>query len=89
MSVLKLDYQDAYHLLARRLKEARELAGLTQVEVATIIRKSQSYVTKCETGEKRVDVIELLIFSRVYRRDPSFFTDDLLPLIDTSSTPKT
>lgn len=81
MSVLKLDYQDAYQLLARRLKEARELAGLTQIQVAAIIHKSQSYVTKCETGEKRVDVIELLIFSKIYHRDPSFFTDDIFPLV--------
>jgi len=81
MSVLKLDYQDAYQLLARRLKEARELAGLTQVQVAALIQKSQSYVTKCETGEKRVDVIELIIFSKIYQQDPRFFTEDLFPLV--------
>lgn len=81
MSVLKIDYQDAYMMLARRLKDAREIAGLTQVEAAGLIHKSQSYVTKCETGEKRIDVIEILIFSKIYQCDVSFFIDSLRPLI--------
>ncbi len=48
-----------YKVLLACLKEAREGAGLTQIEVAERLGLSQSQVSKCERGERRVDVIEL------------------------------
>jgi transcriptional regulator with XRE-family HTH domain len=50
-------------------------AGLTQVEVAKRLKVPQSFVSKCESGERRVDVIELLAFARVYRKPLGFFID--------------
>jgi len=41
------------------LRQTREEAGLTQVEVATRLRMDQSTYSKCERGERRMDVIEL------------------------------
>lgn len=41
------------------LKKAREEAKLTQLELATLLKKPQSYVSKYENGEKRLDLIEL------------------------------
>lgn len=41
------------------LKEARLQAGLTQVQVAQMLRRPQSYVSKYERGELRLDVLEL------------------------------
>ena len=48
-----------YKVLLTCLKEARESAGLTQAELAERLGLSQSQVSKCERGERRVDVIEL------------------------------
>jgi thioredoxin-like negative regulator of GroEL len=48
-------------------------AGLTQVEVAAKLRRPQSYVSKCESGERRVDVVELAGFAQLYRRTQDFF----------------
>lgn len=59
--------------LLRRLRRARLDAGLTQVEVARRLGRSQSFVTKAETGERRLDVVELRAFARVYRKRVSFF----------------
>jgi hypothetical protein len=48
-------------------------AGLTQVEAARALKRPQSFVSKCESGERRVDVIELEAFARLYRKPILFF----------------
>ncbi len=63
----------AYKLFLRRLREARLAAGLTQVEVADKLHRPQSFVSKCESGERRVDVVELMEFARLYRKELSDF----------------
>ena len=62
-----------YRRFLVRLREARERAGLTQVEVARRLRVTQSYVSKCESGERRVDVVELAILAHLYRRRLAYF----------------
>lgn len=49
-----------------RLREARVRRGLTQAEAAALLRKPQSFVSRCESGERRVDVVELLDFAAAY-----------------------
>ena len=56
-----------YQRFLKRLREARMAAGLTQLQVAAALRKPQSYVSKCESGERRVDVVELAHFARLYK----------------------
>ena len=56
----------AYREFTKRLREARERAGLLQTEVAKRLGKPQSYVSKCESGERRVDVVELAAFAELY-----------------------
>ena len=63
----------AYRLFLKRLREARRTAGLTQAQVAAKLRRPQSFVSKCESGERRVDVVELQAFARLYRKDLNFF----------------
>lgn len=62
-----------YRRFVLRLREARRDAGLSQVEVARALRKPQSFVSKCESGERRVDVVELHDFARLYRKPIGFF----------------
>ena len=62
-----------YRQFLRRLKEARQEAGLTQVDAARALRRPQSFVSKCESGERRVDVIELEAFAKLYRKPLAFF----------------
>ncbi len=63
----------AYRLFLSRLRQARTEAGLTQVDVAANLRRPQSFVSKCESGERRVDVIELVAFAQLYKKDLNFF----------------
>lgn len=62
-----------YQYLLRRLREARRQAGLTQVQVAKALARPQSFVTKCELGERRLDPVDLQRFARLYRKSLSFF----------------
>jgi len=62
-----------YRRFLERLKKARLDAGLTQAEAAAKLKKPQSFVSKSEAGERRVDVIELEDFAKVYNRSISFF----------------
>ena len=45
--------------LAALLRQARVEANLTQGQVAERIGQTQSYVSKYESGEQRLDLIEL------------------------------
>jgi transcriptional regulator with XRE-family HTH domain len=62
-----------YQQFLERLRLARQEAGLTQYEVADRLGKPQSFVSKCETGERRVDFIELLAFAEIYDKPVAFF----------------
>ena len=62
-----------YREFMERLRSARHDAGLTQEEVARTLEKPQSFVSKCEAGERRVDVVELERFAQIYGRPISYF----------------
>ena len=62
-----------YKALLSRLRTARSEAGLTQVQVAAALRRGQSFVSKCERGERRIDPIDLADFARLYRKPLSYF----------------
>ncbi len=65
--------EPAYRHFRRRLVAARRERGLTQAQVAQRLGKPQSYVSKCESGERRVDVVELAAFANIYRRPLNWF----------------
>jgi transcriptional regulator with XRE-family HTH domain len=62
-----------YKHFLQKLRQARQSVNLTQQEVAKRLGKHQSYVSKCESGERRVDVVELSCFAALYNRKISDF----------------
>lgn len=66
-------YSKEYKHFIQRLRRARLLAGLTQQEAAKRLKKRQTYISKCEQGERRIDVIELKRFSNLYHKPLSYF----------------
>ncbi len=66
-------HRPEYQELLKRLRRARKDAGLTQVEVAEALGRPQSYLTKCELGERRIDPIELQEFALLYGKPISYF----------------
>jgi transcriptional regulator with XRE-family HTH domain len=66
-------YSNDYQNIIKRLKMARIDAGLKQKEVALKLKKPQSYISKIERGERRLDVAELKVISIIYKKDVNFF----------------
>lgn len=64
-----------YRELLTKLKKARTAAKLTQIEVARRLRKPQSFVSKFESGERRLDAVELKAIARLYGKPASYFLD--------------
>ncbi|MBL8793564.1 MAG: helix-turn-helix transcriptional regulator [Planctomycetia bacterium] len=62
----KSQHTRAYRQLLEALRQARERAGLKQEEVAEKLGTYASFVSKCESGERRLDVVELADLCRVY-----------------------
>ena len=58
----KSQHTSAYRRLTPALRKAREEAGLTQAEVAEKLGVYASFVSKVESGERRIDVVELKHF---------------------------
>lgn len=71
-------YTARYKRMREQLVAAREKAGLTQVELAKILGKPQSFISKVESGERRIDVIELFQALSAIGADPVAFVRALL-----------
>lgn len=68
-------FQETYDEILQKLIKAREEAGMNQREVSAALGHSHSFLSKCETGERRIDVMELLQMAKLYRKPPSYFLD--------------
>ena len=66
-------YQDDHWKIVERLKLARLQAGLGQVEVAKKLGRTQSYISKIESGQRRFDVLQLKEFAQLYKKSLDFF----------------
>lgn len=52
-------HSEGHRRLVALLRECRETAGLTQVEVARRLRRGQGFVSTYESGQRRLDLVEL------------------------------
>ncbi len=66
-------HTDRYAAFLDRLREARRHREMTQEAVADALGKPQTYVSKCELGERRVDFVELEDFAAVYGLPLDYF----------------
>ncbi|HQV94053.1 MAG TPA: helix-turn-helix transcriptional regulator [Anaerolineales bacterium] len=69
--------RDAHNQLRDALLDARRKKGLTQVEVAVLLDKPQSFVSKYESGERRLDVIEFLEVCKALKVNPTTIVQQL------------
>jgi transcriptional regulator with XRE-family HTH domain len=69
----KAIYSKDHKYIVEQLKRARKEAGLEQMEVAKLLGKTQSHLSKVEAGQRRIDVVALKEFAKIYKKDISFF----------------
>ena len=62
-----------YAYFVERLRKARQEVRLTQVQVAKKLKRPQSHISNVESGQQRVDVVELQIFAKIYNKDIKYF----------------
>lgn len=73
----KSNFTYTYKLLIERLKAARAQSGLTQIDVAKKLGTTQSFVSKVENGERRLDVVEMLRLADLYKIDTNNLLKDI------------
>ena len=62
-----------YRYFRTRLRQARLASQLTQGELAQRVGRSQTWVSKCELGERRVDLVELEDLAQALGRSLDWF----------------
>lgn len=63
-----------YAIFIERMKRARAESGLLQIEVAKAMKRPQSYISRVESGEYRLDILEVKKFAKLYGKS----VDDLI-----------
>lgn len=75
--VTRSPHAPAYRKLRAALATARTEAGLTQAEVAAKLKRPQSFVSKYESGERSLDVVEFIAVCRALKVAPSMLIEQL------------
>jgi len=70
--------EQMYAAFASLLRDERKKAGLTQAKLAKKLRRPQSYVSKYERGDRRLDVIEFIELAWAVGFDPHEFLRKLV-----------
>jgi len=60
--------------LVRKLNVARHDAGLTQKDVSIQLKTTQSYISKIESGQVKIDFITLQKLADIYKKNIKYFT---------------
>jgi transcriptional regulator with XRE-family HTH domain len=64
--------------LIKLLVTSRSDAGMTQRDLAALLKRPHSFVGRIEAGERRVDVIEFIEIARVLNVDPRHLFSKLI-----------
>jgi len=71
-------HDSRYAAFREMLIAERERRGLTLVDIASHLRKPQSFVSKYERGERRMDIIEFFDVARALGADPGRLFSELI-----------
>ena len=69
----KTIYSEDHKYLVEQLKKARKSSNLDQEEAAKLLGKTQPYVSKIESGQRRIDIVQLKEFSKIYKKELNYF----------------
>ena len=66
-------YSKDHKFLVEKLKKARIEADLDQNEIAKLLKMSQSYVSKMESGQRKIDIFQLKNLAKIYKKTLDYF----------------
>ena len=69
----KTIYSKEHKYLVEQLKKARKEMGIDQKKVAKLLGRTQSYISKIESGQRRIDIVQLKKFAKIYKKSLDFF----------------
>ena len=69
----KAIYTAEHKKIVERLRQAREEAGLDQIAAAKRLGRTQSFISKIESGQRRIDLIQLNEFAKLYKKPLDYF----------------
>jgi len=70
-------YTAEHREIIRRLRAARLETGLRQSDAAKKLKMPVWYVQKCEAGQRRIDLVEIVRFAKLYKKPVGFFHEGL------------
>lgn len=68
-------YSTEHKKLISRLVKARKMTGLNQTEAAKKLGRTQTYLSKIEVGQRKIDVLELKKLAKIYNRPVNYFLE--------------
>lgn len=75
---MKTVYSEKYAEFLRLIIQARKNSGMTQQALAQAIGRPQSFVSKYENRERRLDVVEFLMLANALHFEPAIFIEMLV-----------
>ena len=66
-------YSKEHQALIQKIKKARNNAGLDQKQAARLLGTTQSNISKIESGQRKINVLQLKELARVYKKHLSYF----------------
>jgi len=71
--MVKAIYSKEHRSLVEKLKKARKEARIDQIEAARLLGVTQSYISKIESGQRQIDIVQLKAFAKIYRKKIDYF----------------
>ncbi|MEK7643846.1 MAG: helix-turn-helix transcriptional regulator [Patescibacteria group bacterium] len=69
----KTIYSQDHKKFVSKLKQARIETGIDQKKAASLLGMTQSYISKVESGQRRVDVVQMKNFAKIYKKSLNYF----------------
>ncbi len=71
----KTIFTKSHRDLVDKLIKARKAAKLRQIDAAKKLGRTQSYISKIEAGQRRIDTVQLKEFAAIYKKKLRYFIE--------------
>ncbi len=69
----KTIYSKEHKYIVEKLIQARKEAELSQIDIAKRLGTTQGFISKIESGQSRIDLVQLKEFAKLYKKNLDYF----------------